>query len=391
MAKNPRFDYRKTPKGWLVNVPGSVSDTGRFRRRYFTTRDEAKAECQRLREIHDGTRTKASDISAALAEDATRAAEILSPFNVTLAQAASFYASHHDARRRAPTLIEAWGNAIAIRPNHRARTLADFRAWKRALPDWFMAMNTFDIDPSAIRKALDETTNGRTRWKSGLRYVSSVLGDCVKAGSLTDNPAKRVHVERRPDQAEDVSIYTPGEIKQLMKACRNYEDGLDKACAACAVPFAVMAFAGIRPDEVTKLRWEDVSLEMANIRIGPTIAKKARRRNVRIQPTLAAWLETVPADARQGKLVPSRWRFKASRVRREAGIDGHEKQDALRHSFGTYLLAVENDLDALKSDMGHEHVRVFFEHYHKAVTKREALPYWQALPTGAKLSTIEAA
>ncbi|MEK7953254.1 tyrosine-type recombinase/integrase [Luteolibacter soli] len=385
MAKNPRFDYRKTPKGWLVNIPGSVSDTGRFRRRYFETRDQAKAECQRLREIYQGGRAKASDITAALAEDATRAAELLAPFNVTLAQAAAFYASHHDTRSKAPTLSEAWRAAIENRPNHRERTIADLRAWRKALPAWFIALNVFDIEPAAIKRALDEVTKGRTRWKSGLRYISSVLGDCVKAGTIAENPVKRVHVERKPDYAADVSIYSPPELKRLMAACRDYDEGIDKRCASCTTAFAVMAFGGVRPEEVAKLRWDDVSLELHNIRIGPTIAKKARRRNVRINATLATWLEIVPMGDRQGRIVPTRWRFKAARVRKEAGIDGHEKQDALRHSFGTYMLAVENDLDALKSDMGHEHVRVFFEHYHKAVTKREAMPYWEVLPPGTML------
>lgn len=123
-----------------------------------------------------------------------------------------------------------------------------------------------------------------------------------------------------------------------------------------------------------------ISLELSNIRIGPSIAKKARRRNVRIHPTLEKWLEAIPDGNRSGKVCPSRWRYKAARVRKEASIDGHEKQDALRHSFGTYLLAAENDLDALKRDMGHEHVRVFFEHYHKAVTASDAQPYWEVLP-----------
>jgi hypothetical protein len=44
----------------------------------------------------------------------------------------------------------------------------------------------------------------------------------------------------------------------------------------------------------------------------------------------------------------------------------------------------------LKSDMGHATIAVFFEHYHKAVTKAEALPYWQVLPAGVELPTISA-
>lgn len=253
-------------------------------------------------------------------------------------------------------------------------------------------MNVHDITPKDIERALDETTTGRTRWRTGHRYVRTVLSDCVKRGELEANAAKRVHVERQRDDSAETSIYTPAEMKKLFAACRDYDDGLDRLCSGCAVPFAFMAFAGIRPDEVTKLSWDDVSTELSNIRIGPRIAKKARRRNVRINPTLASWIATVPGAEREGRIVPPRWRYKSARIRREAGIDGHEKADALRHSFGTYLMAVENDLDALKSDMGHEHVRVYFEHYHKAVTKREALPYWQVVPKGsAKPATIRAA
>lgn len=391
MPKPPRFQIKNTPKGWLVNCPASLSETGQRERCYFRTRDAASSHASKLREMFLAHGARAHAIKPALAEDAARAAEILAAFNVTLAQAARFYAEHHDKRSKAPTLAEAWETAIANRANHRSRYLADFRAWGKALPDSLLAMNCHDIQPEDIRKALDQTTNGPTRWRNGLAVLSAVLGDVVKAGQLEKNPARAVTLARRPEHDDEVVIYTPKELRALFDACRDFPEGEDRLCADCATPFAVMAFAGVRPDEVAKLRWEDVSLELRNIRIGSSVAKKAARRNVRINDTLAAWLETVPEEKRQGKLVPPRWRYKAAKVRKEAGIDGREKQDALRHSFGTYTLATENDLDALKSDMGHEHVRVFFTHYHKALTKREALPYWGVLPNGIKLQSIKEA
>lgn len=392
MPRPPSFEYSKTPKGWLVHIPGSVSDTGRFRRRYFKTRDKAKAECQRLREISKGLEKKAVDIAPELAADAVSARELLGEHDVTLAQAAAFYVAHHDKRSKAPTLAKAWEDAIKHREHHRKSTIADFKAWKKALPDWFLAMNTHDITHRQIVKALDEVTKGQTRWKSGLRYISAVLGDVVKTGAISQNPVKNVHVKRNPESNDEVVTYTPDELKALFAACKDYPKDKgeeDRLCAGCAMPFAFMAFAGIRPEEITKLRWEHVSTELHNIRIGANVAKKAYRRNVRIHPTLAAWIDTVPDEKRSGKIVPPRWRYKAAKVRKLAGIDGREKQDALRHSFGSYLLATENDLDALKSDMGHGHMAVFFEHYHKAFTKKEALPYWQVLPPGVEAAGLE--
>ena len=391
MARKAELNYRKTPKGWLVNIPGSLSDTARFRRRYFKTRDEAKAECQRLKEIRDGQRGIAADISIGAAEDATRAQEMLAGHDVTLAQVAAFYIKHHDARSKVPILRDAWAAAVVHRKNHRPRTLADFRAWEKALPEWFMDMNCYDIDGDSIKKALNETTTGATRWANGKRNISAVMGDLVKLKKLEGNPAKLMLTQRTEEVDDEVVIYTPDELKALFVACIDYPMGeRDRLCAGCSIPFAFMAFAGIRPEEITKLTWADVSLELRNIRIGAHIAKKLYRRNVRINHTLAAWIATVPEEKRKGKIAPGRWRYKAAKVRTKAGIDGREKQDALRHSFGTYLLATENDLDALKSDMGHATIGVFFEHYHKAVTKAEALPYWQILPEGVEIPVIEA-
>lgn len=393
MSRPPTFNYRNTPKGWLVNIPGSVSDTGRFRRRYFGTRDEAKAECKRLREISTGVRAVAIDIPADVAADAIRAREKLEGHSVTLAQVAEFYVKYHDKRSKAPTLSDAWASALLHRVNHRPRTKADMKAWKKALPAWFLEMNCFDITGPDITKALDETTTGATRWKTGLRNISSVLGDVVKSGAISENPVKGIQVKRNPETDDDVVIYTPSELKSLFAACIDYpltdDERQDRLCAACTIPFAFMAFAGIRPDEITKLRWEDVSLELHNIRIGSTIAKKLYRRNVRINHTLAAWISTIPIDKRKGKIIPPRWTYKAAKVRTKAGIDGRDKQDALRHSYGSYMLATEGDLDALKQDMGHSHIAVFFGHYHKALTKAEALPYWQVLPAGAELPKIQ--
>lgn len=397
MSRTPAYNYRNTTKGWLVNIPSSLSDTGRFRRRYFSTRDEAKAECKRLRETSFGIREKAIDISTDVAKDAMTAREKLEGYDITLAQAAAFYVQHHDKRSKAPILTEAWDAALNHRSNHRPRTIADFRAWKKALPAWLMAMNCYEITGKEITKALDETTKGASRWKSGMRVISSVLGDVVKSGAIAVNPVKGIQVKRNPEKANDeVVIYSPDELTALFAACIDYpmkdekgEIEPDRLCAACAVPFAFMAFAGIRPDEITKLKWEDVSLELHNIRIGATIAKKLYRRNVRINPTLAAWISTIPAEQRVGKIRPARWTYKAAKVRIKAGIDGREKQDALRHSYASYMLATEGDLDALKQDMGHGHMAVFFNHYHKALTKSEALPYWQVLPLGTKLPKLQ--
>src|ERR1035437_3921183 len=115
MPKSPQFGYMKTPRGWLVNVPASISESGNRERRYFTSRDLAKAEAQTLSEKYKKHGANAAIIPPGVAEDAVKALEILAGFEgVSLREAARFYKIHHDLRGKAPTLREAWATAIEL-------------------------------------------------------------------------------------------------------------------------------------------------------------------------------------------------------------------------------------------------------------------------------------
>lgn len=379
MARRAKFGVTKTDRGWLVNVPASLSDTGKRSQRFFSTRENATAFAKGLRGNTKEFGEQARTLSPGIAEDAVTAVALLKDFGVSLTEVARFYVEHHDLRSKAPTLGEAWEKGITLRKNLSSRYAANLKSWERRLPKNFSETNIVDLTPSSISDALATMTNGASAWKSGLRVISAILGDQVKEGTLKENPCTRV-VTPKVKNDDEVTIYTVDQLKSLFSACKNYEEGKDRKCSDCAVPFAFLAFAGIRPTELTRLHWDQVNLELSSIRLGGSVTKTGKTRNVRINPTLKAWIESVPKNKRNGLVIPGRWRFKATRVRREAGLDGRELQDALRHSYGSYMLATENDLDALKADMGHQHLEVFFSHYHNSMTKKEAAPYWKILP-----------
>jgi len=379
MARHARFGITNTDRGWLVNVPASISETGKRVQRYFPTREKANEFAGGLRDNYKEHGQQARTLSPGVSDDATSALGLLKPFGVSLMESARFYVLHHDLRSKAPTLALAWEQAKSIRKNYSARYRANLKSWEGRLPADFSTKNIVDISPADISSALTTMTNGPTAWKSGLRIISVILGDEVKHGTLKENPCSRVPVPKVKSD-DEVTIYTVKQLKALFTKCRKYDDGKDRNCDQCAVPFAFLAFAGIRPTELTRLSWDDVNLSLGNIRLGGKVTKTGKTRNVRINATLKAWINTIPESKRIGRVIPGRWRFKATRVRREAGLDGRELQDALRHSFGSYKLATENDLDSLKSDMGHQHCEVFFNHYHNAMTKKQAAPYWKVLP-----------
>lgn len=379
MGRHAKFPVTNTKKGWLVNVPQSSSETGKRQQRYFQTREKANEFAKSLRESKKEFGERSRALAPGVAADAAKALDLLQEFGISLSEAARFYALHHDLRAKAPTLEEAWKRATALRGDLSNRYLSTLKNWERRLPADFAKKNIVDITPADISSALSAMTKGAVAWKSGLRIISAVLGDEVKHGSLKENPCSRV-VTPKSKRDDEVRLYKVEELQALFAACRQYDSGMDRNCEDCSVPFAFLAFAGIRPTELTRLAWDDVNLDLASIRIGGRISKTGKTRNVRINPTLRAWIETISKDKRSGRIIPGRWRYKATRVRTEAGLDGRELQDALRHSYGSYMLATENDLNALNADMGHQHCQVFFDHYHNALTKEEAAPYWKVLP-----------
>ena len=381
MSKPPRFTPTKRPNGkWSVNVPAALSETGVRSQRTFKTRELATEFGKSLRDSFKEHGQQARVLSPAASEDASKALELLSDLGISLIQAAKFYLHHHDARVKAPTFSQAFKKGILSRGDHSSRYLASLRNFERRFPSDFSSKNIVDLTPSDISEVLKTMTNGATAWKNGLRVISAILGDHVKEGTLKENPCSRVSVPKRRNE-EEPKVYSVRQLRSLFASCKDYDNGKDRKCSECAVPFAFLAFAGIRPEELTRLRWENVNLSLNNIRLGGKIAKKGQTRNIRIQPVLKSWIETIPESKRIGKIVPGRWTQRATRVKKEAGINGLEYQDALRHSFGSYLLAMENDINLLKADMGHQHREVYFTHYHNALTKDQASPYWEIFPS----------
>lgn len=379
MGRLTKFAVTNTQRGWLVNVPPSKSDSGKRVQRYFPTREKANEFARGLKDNHKEFGEQARTLSPGLAEDAISALALLNDFGISLTACARFYALHHDLRTKAPTVAQAWQRAMTLRKKLSARYCATLKGWQKRLPEDFSTKNIVDLTPAHISDALTTMTDGATAWKSGLRVISAVLGDEVKQGTLAANPCSRVSTPKIRND-DEVTLYTVDQLKALFAACKPYDKGKDRNCGTCAIPFAFLAFAGIRPTELTRLSWDDVSLPLLGIRLGGKVTKTGATRNVRINPTLKAWIESIPESQRTGKVIPGRWTQKATRVRREAGLDGRELQDALRHSYASYMLATETDDNALKLDMGHQHWAVFFNHYHNAMTSEQAAPYWKVLP-----------
>jgi integrase len=157
--------------------------------------------------------------------------------------------------------------------------------------------------------------------------------------------------------------------------------------------WAIGLFGGLRPSEVRQLQWSDVDFEDALITVRST--KTGRKRFVKMQPNLIAWL--TPHRRGDGKVVrPVNFRKQGERDKSAAGL-GDWPQNALRHSFGSYWLSQFADVNRLAVEMGNS-PQVIEKHYKQAVRPKEAHRYWALAPDtviakahGKVIATIAAA
>lgn len=183
-------------------------------------------------------------------------------------------------------------------------------------------------------------------------------------------------VERfRCDTEEDVDIYTPDELRRMLAYA-------GKGRAA----IALQAFAGLRTAEVCRLDWKEVDLERGHILVSAAKAKTRQKRLVPISDNLAEWLRRLRKD--KGPIYgddPNMYCANGvSNVCLGAGVP--RRANGLRHSFGSYRLAVLKNEHALALEMGNS-PQMIFKHYRAVVFPGAAKEYWSILPESVGVSS----
>jgi len=167
-----------------------------------------------------------------------------------------------------------------------------------------------------------------------------------------------------------IEIFTPKEITTLLTHAP--EDYLPL--------LALGAFAGLRTAEAERLEWSNIDFEGGFIHVGADKAKTRARRLVPILPNLSAWLK--PYARRTGMVWPHSERER-KRARREmlkaSGVKW--KDNALRHSFCSYRLAVTHDAAKTSLEAGNS-PQMIFRHYRELVKPADGLAWFAVLPQG---------
>ena len=229
------------------------------------------------------------------------------------------------------------------------------------------------------------------QWLRGLNTGPQTRNNYATAITIFFNFAKRCGylAEDRMTAAENLTraktpggeilVYTPEELTTMLVRLSDFKPEL--------LPIvAIGAFAGIRTAELLRLTWDNIDFEQGLIEVGAKQSKTAKRRHIPIQPNLAAWLK--PYEGKTG-LIYGEKKIQLA-IRRiteptEFPSTGQPKpgvkwkQNALRHSYGSYRLPILKNAAELALEMGNSPAMIF-RHYRELVKPAEAVKFWAIMP-----------
>lgn len=354
MPRRPKLEIAETRYGHKVDVPASLSASGKRERYYYADPKAAKKHATGIIKIYHERGTQAGAIDPALASEAIAAEALLKPFNVSILDVVRDYVKRNDNARARLTLDEAWTayEALLVVNKRADATIEDYRRGRKSLPDWFFRLKVGEASEEKIEKALDESTSHRGKtWNRKLREIRAVIRETLRT------EIKPAVVKRR-----DPVIMTADEASKIMKLA---------AAQGCALPFALLLFAGIRPDgELYRISWG--SIKEKYIDISGDVSKTEDDRHIPIKPNLRKWLNACQGD----DIIPVNWKRNLQAIRKAVGI---VDQDVPRHTFASCFYRLNSESETIKA-LGHTTFKTTERFYKRAVTKEEAVKFFAITP-----------
>ena len=147
---------------------------------------------------------------------------------------------------------------------------------------------------------------------------------------------------------------------------------------------ALAAFAGVRPEEITRLDWSQIDLEQSLIYIPKTVSKTHDDREIPMTPNCLQWLQT--CSNRIGPIQPkSSLASRFLKIRTFCGIETWRRagepwpHDVLRHTFASSWLAIHKNRPHLAEIMGNS-VGIIAKHYKRTIPTTQAHALFAIFP-----------
>lgn len=405
----------KAGKRYQVDLGRS---TGKHVRLTFPTLQKARNCAFEKSNVAKNHGVKTLAFSNKQRNDAVAALKVLEPFGINLKHAADFYARHNQKVDH----TNGTGQLLDQYFDHQKQRLDDDEIRERSYNEYKIRLTKFQtsmghlpidtIEASDIDEWLDKQKFKATSRDNHRRYIGGFFNWCIAQNKIIANPVQRTRKIKKPSHTPE--IYNAKDVATIMTAC----DSFTKNTATLAngkkrpvrkvkvggnyvtpdrslfIPYMALAFfAGIRPNEITRLKWKDIDLQLDEVHVNAGTSKTSMARIVHISSNLKKWLAPYQGEGTALVFPYSDTVLRSWRRAIFKDLDVKYIQDGARHTFATYYLAL-NTVDDTIQELGHTDTKMLFKHYRGLAKNRKAQAkrYFNIEPeTGSKIIPLSKA
>jgi len=223
----PVRDFRRGKTRWVVDIHHSPQKRIRF---FYPTKEQAERATDEKRTEILNMGLRAFNLTYRLKLEALDATDRLAPFQVTLTQVVDHYLETKEFQ------------AVPV-----CKVTASFLESRQRLRRSERHLNTLRLFFARFDQVLGEKMIGRI-------YA-------VGKGYCRENPVTKIELVK--EEKEKAGIISPEQMKMLLASSKD----------DVRATFAIGGFAGLRPEEIARLTWEEIDLEEGLIDVSAKIPK----------------------------------------------------------------------------------------------------------------------
>lgn len=347
--------------------------------KHFKTLEAAKGEVDLKAAEVEQIGAQSWQLSDRNRHDAVEAMKLLAG-KVSLAEAARYYMKHeHPAGlvAKVSELAEQYRAAMIAR-KARQHSITGFHWRVQSFCRAYGNDPVNRISQTDIESWLDQNGWQGLNRRHYIATIRALFNFAITKELLDANPANKIDLPAV--ESKEPVIMPPDQIRTLLHAAEQQEPAIVSA-------LAIAFFAGLRPVESARLKWQAVQLAGSEpvIHVSAEIAKKRHRRNIDISPNLAVWLAAYHKEQGRVMLTLSNFRRHLRRLEKETGIK--LPYNAGRHAFASYAY-VTHGAEKTARWLGHADADLLLTTYKGLVTQSAADSFWSIKPAAAEKSNV---
>ena len=257
---------------------------------------------------------------------------------------------------------EAVSQSVGARAHLRPASRRDLRHFTRRMLriEGTAMLSLRSMNAGDCRRILGEAFGSSAHsYRKGRAILHSIFTYGRRMGWCDANPVDNIEVPRVQEQ--EIVPLTLQEVKKLELAAELPEH------RAMRTSLHLMLYCGLRPNEVARLRPDDIQLHEKRVLIHPRTSKTGGGRVVPIRK--AARLKGARIR------IPRNWQNRWLALRRAAGFS-HWVPDICRHTFASYHAAHFRNLPELQLEMGHSTPALLRSRYLNLPRIQQARKFW---------------